>query len=73
MTHNETTHLYYAPWDMFSTSALRTTSLLEVTSAIPRLEFYERANSVFAEVHTLEAAPYSVLSLRKGVIFLTRN
>ena len=69
MTHNETTHLYYAPRDMFSASALRTTSLLEVTSAIPRLEFYERAKSVFAVVHTLEAAPYSVFILRKGVIF----
>ena len=36
---------------------------------IPRLEFYERAKSVFAVVHTLEAAPYSVFILRKGVIF----
>jgi L-fucose mutarotase len=36
---------------------------------IPRLEFYERAKSVCAVVHTLEAAPYSVFILRKGVIF----
>ena len=42
----------------------------EITfGVIPRLEFYERAKSVFAVGHTLEAAPYSVSILRKGVIF----
>ena len=42
----------------------------EITfGVIPRLEFYDRAKSVFAVVHTLEAAPYSVPILRKGVIF----
>ena len=41
----------------------------EITfGVIPRLEFYERAKSVFAVGHTIEAAPYSVSILRKGVI-----
>jgi L-fucose mutarotase len=35
---------------------------------IPRTEVYERAKSVFAVVHTLEAAPYCVFILHKGVI-----
>jgi L-fucose mutarotase len=35
---------------------------------IPRMEVYERAKSVFAVVHTLEAAPYCVFLLHKGVI-----
>ena len=42
----------------------------EITfGVIPRLEFSERAKSVFPVGHTLEAAPYSVSILRKGVIF----
>ena len=42
----------------------------EITfGVIPRLEFSERAKSVFAVGHTREAAPYSVFILRKGVIF----
>ena len=42
----------------------------EITfGVIPRLAFSERAKSVFAVGHTLEAAPYSVSILRKGVIF----
>ena len=36
---------------------------------IPRIDFYERAKSVFAVVHTLEAQPYGCFILQKGVIF----
>lgn len=36
---------------------------------IPRLDFYQRAKSVFAVVHTLEAQPYGCFILQKGVIF----
>ena len=34
---------------------------------VPRLNFYERAKSCFAVVHTLESAPYSCFILHKGV------
>lgn len=34
---------------------------------VPRLEFYERARSCFAVVHTLESMPYSCFILHKGV------
>jgi L-fucose mutarotase len=34
---------------------------------VPRLDFYERAKSCFAVVHTLESAPYSCFILHKGV------
>jgi len=54
-------------------------ALLEMASAaegrpleygvIPRLEFYERAPTAFAVVHTLDAVPYGCFFLRKGVIF----
>lgn len=36
---------------------------------IPRLDFYQRAKSVFAVVHTLEAQPYGCFIFQKGVIF----
>jgi L-fucose mutarotase len=36
---------------------------------IPRLDFYERARSVFAVIHTLEAEPYGCFILTKGVVF----
>ena len=35
---------------------------------VPRGDFYERARSAFAVVHTLEARPYSCYILQKGVI-----
>jgi L-fucose mutarotase len=35
---------------------------------VPRLEFYERASSAYAVVHTLDAAPYGCFILHKGVI-----
>jgi L-fucose mutarotase len=35
---------------------------------IPRLDFYERARTCYAVVHTLETAPYSCFILHKGVI-----
>ena len=40
-----------------------------VYGVIPRLEFYQRAKSVFAVVHTLEAQPYGCFIFQKGVIF----
>ncbi len=36
---------------------------------IPRLEFYQRARSVFAVVHTLDTVPYGCFILHKGVVF----
>lgn len=36
---------------------------------IPRLNFYERAKSAYAVVHTLEDQPYGCFILHKGVIF----
>lgn len=36
---------------------------------VPRLEFYERASSAYAVVHTLDALPYGCFILHKGVIF----
>ena len=36
---------------------------------VPRLEFYARASSAYAVVHTLDAAPYGCFILHKGVIF----
>jgi len=36
---------------------------------IPRLDFYGRAKSTYAVVHTLEDAPYGCFILHKGVIF----
>ena len=36
---------------------------------VPRLEFYERAKSAYAVVHTLDAVPYGCFLLQKGVIF----
>ena len=36
---------------------------------VPRLEFYERASSAYAVVHTLDAVPYGCFILHKGVIF----
>jgi L-fucose mutarotase len=36
---------------------------------IPRLEFYERAKSAFAVIHTLEDQPYGCFILTKGVVF----
>lgn len=36
---------------------------------VPRLEFYARATSAFAVVHTLDAQPYGCFLLHKGVIF----
>ena len=35
---------------------------------IPRMDFYQRAKSCFAIVHTLEVEPYSCFILHKGVI-----
>ncbi len=35
---------------------------------MPRLEFYERASSAYAVVHTLDAVPYGCFILHKGVI-----
>lgn len=35
----------------------------------PRLEFYERARSVFAVVHVLDPAPWGCFVLQKGVVF----
>ncbi|MCU1552053.1 MAG: hypothetical protein JWR36_2613 [Glaciihabitans sp.] len=40
---------------------------------IPRLAFYERANHVFAIVHTLEPQPYGCFILQKGVVFDADN
>lgn len=37
-------------------------------AVIPRLEFYEAAQSAFVIVHTLDATPYSCFALQKGVI-----
>jgi L-fucose mutarotase len=37
---------------------------------VPRLEFYKRARSVYAVVHTLDTAPYSCFILQKGVVFV---
>ena len=36
---------------------------------IRRLDFYERVNSVFAVVHTLDSVPYGCFILHKGVVF----
>lgn len=36
---------------------------------VPRLDFYERAKSAFAVVHTLDTVPYGCFFLQKGVIF----
>ena len=35
---------------------------------IPRMDVYERAKSTFAVVRTLEAAPYCVFILHKGIV-----
>jgi len=54
-------------------------ALLELASAsegrslryavVPRLDFYRRASTAFAVVHTLDAQPYGCFLLHKGVIF----
>ena len=36
---------------------------------VPRLDFYERASSAYAVVHTLDPVPYGCFILHKGVIF----
>jgi L-fucose mutarotase len=36
---------------------------------VPRLDFYDRASSAYAVVHTLDAVPYGCFILHKGVIF----
>lgn len=36
---------------------------------VPRLEFYERARSARAVIHTLESEPYGCFILTKGVVF----
>ena len=36
---------------------------------VPRFDFYERAKSVYAVVHTLDAKPYGCFILHKGVVF----
>ncbi len=36
---------------------------------IPRLDFYQRAKSAYAVIHTLEDQPYGCFILHKGVIF----
>src|SRR4051812_21821385 len=36
--------------------------------AVRRMDFYERANTAFAVVHTLETAPYCDFILTKGVV-----
>jgi L-fucose mutarotase len=36
---------------------------------VPRLEFYDRAASAYAVVHTLDPVPYGCFILHKGVIF----
>lgn len=36
---------------------------------VPRFDFYERAKSVYAVVHTLDAKPYGCFILQKGVVF----
>ncbi|MEY4136052.1 MAG: hypothetical protein RL205_180 [Actinomycetota bacterium] len=36
---------------------------------VPRLDFYDRAKSAFAVVHTLDTVPYGCFFLQKGVIF----
>ena len=38
-------------------------------AVVPRLEFYERAKSVYAVVHTLDSRPYGCFILQKGVVF----
>ena len=38
-------------------------------AVVPRLEFYARASSAYAVVHTLDAVPYGCFILHKGVIF----
>jgi len=36
---------------------------------VPRFDFYDRAKSVYAVVHTLDATPYGCFMLHKGVVF----
>ena len=36
---------------------------------VKRLDFYERARSTYAVVHTLEVEPYACFILHKGVVF----
>lgn len=36
---------------------------------VPRLEFYQRAQGVYAIVHTLDTVPYGCFILHKGVVF----
>lgn len=38
---------------------------------VPRLDFYARARSCFAVVHTLEPRPWGCFILQKGVVFPT--
>lgn len=38
-------------------------------AVVPRLDFYERARSAYAVVHTLDVVPYGCFLLHKGVIF----
>jgi L-fucose mutarotase len=38
-------------------------------AVVPRLEFYERAATAYAVVHTLDALPYGCFILQKGVVF----
>ena len=40
---------------------------------VPRLEFYDRAQRVFAVVHTLESKPWGCFILQKGVVFPERD
>lgn len=36
---------------------------------VPRLDFYQRAQGVYAIVHTLDTVPYGCFILHKGVVF----
>jgi L-fucose mutarotase len=38
-------------------------------AVVPRLDFYQRALSAYAVVHTLDAVPYGCFILHKGVVF----
>ncbi len=38
-------------------------------AVVPRIEFYARASTAFAVVHTLDAQPFGCFLLHKGVIF----
>lgn len=65
---NDPSIITAAQAEVLAIAATATGKALEF-DIVPRLDFYDRAKSVYAVVHTLDAAPYGCFILHKGVVF----